>query len=267
MPLSPPAQVNRVWVLLKSRPRRQVRPGSDTAGQGEADLRPESSLRVTQESKSAYSKQVPTERKRAKLWQARPAAFVSQATDGEWVEVAGRAADDWFMGWLAGCEWPCVCAGHTVDDRLARPRMGQAPSAPQAAVMCPFSLHSPQARQTRAVRVIAWVCVRRAGVCVCVSLSLSPSYGCVVSKSEAQSLYLPSTIKVKVCLGGAVAEPCRQAGTPRRVFLCCVCVSAYMLVLFTVCVHARIQEATKPEESRITPSISFQSLGKIIFLR
>ncbi|CAB1440555.1 unnamed protein product [Pleuronectes platessa] len=35
-----------------------------------------------------------------------------------------------------------------VDDRLARPRMGRAPSAPQAAVMCPFSLHSPQPART-----------------------------------------------------------------------------------------------------------------------
>lgn len=87
----------------------------------------------------------------------------------------------------------CVCpAGHTVDDRLARPRMGQAPSAPQAAVMCPFSLHSPRPELSMYVSC------------------LLPSYGSVVSKPEPQSLYLPSTIKVKVCLGGTVAEPCRQ---------------------------------------------------------
>lgn len=84
--------------------------------------------------------------------------------------------------------------------------MGQAPSAPRAAVMCPFSLHSPQPGRTTACPCDC-LCVR-----VCFSLSPSQSRGVcvVVSKSEAQSLYLPSTIKVKVCLGGAVAERRRQ---------------------------------------------------------
>lgn len=138
----------------------------------------------------------------------RPAAFVSQATNGgEWRSWKSKRWLIHGLPCLAGWVWTCapmcmrmcLCpAGHTVDDRLARPRMGQAPSAPQAAVMCPFSHHSP--RPTRP-KLSLWLCVWEAVFCC-----LFPSYGCVVSKSEPQSLYLPNTIKVEVCLGFAVAE-------------------------------------------------------------
>lgn len=52
--------------------------------------------------------------------------------------------------------------------------MGQAPSAPRAAVMCPFSLHSPQPGRTTACPCDC-LCVR-----VCFSLSPSQSRGMCV---------------------------------------------------------------------------------------
>lgn len=61
-----------------------------------------------------------------------------------------------------------------MDDRLARPRMGQAPSAPQAAVMCPFYLHSPQPTRPELSVLLP----------VCEALSLSQLWGVFVSKSE-----------------------------------------------------------------------------------
>lgn len=84
----------------------------------------------------------------------RPPAFVSQATDDGECEVAEEQemTDSWadkqdVCGHVCLCVCTCLCpAGHTVDDRLARPRMGQAPSAAPAAVMCPFSLHHSQSR-------------------------------------------------------------------------------------------------------------------------
>lgn len=158
-------------------------------------------LRITWESTSGYSERVPTQKTGAKLRQGGPLS----GDERRRVEVAEE--HDWFMGWLASCERTCLCvcvrAGHRVDDRLARPRMGQAPSAPQAAVMCPFSLRSPQPGQTRAVRVIACACR-------CFFIVSFPVTGVLFRNQSHKSLYLPSTIKVKVCLGGTVTERQRQ---------------------------------------------------------
>lgn len=130
----------------------------------------------------------------------RMACCFYQSGNWRWREWGRRrTGDDWFIGWLAGYVWKCVClwpAGHTVDDRLARPQMGQAPSAPQAAPMRPSSLHSPQPTRTKLWLPVFAVVLHR----------LPPCYGRVVSESEPQSFYLPGTIKLDVCLCGAAAE-------------------------------------------------------------
>lgn len=185
---------------------RLVRLGGDSAAQGSG---PEDWIApVTQESKSGYSKQVPVERTGAKLWRAGLLLLsVRQRTAVS--GGRGRAGDDWFMGWLAGFVWTCtrVCACMCVRRAHSGWQIGKATDGPgsiSTAGCCDVSilLHSPQPARPE---LSVWLPVR-ASVFRC----LFPSYGCVASKSEPQSLYLPSTIKVKVCLGGTVAEPCRQ---------------------------------------------------------
>lgn len=179
---------------------RQVRPGRDIAGR-EADQRPEKRPGVTQDSKTGYSKPVPTERRGAKLWQAGLLLLsVRQrmaASGGH-----GRAGDDWFMGWLAGVHVRvCMC----VRGARSRWQIGKAADGPSSISTAGCSDVSilpslTTAGQTRAVRVIG----RARG---CLSSPLSRSWVCV---STSEPLYLPGTIKVKVYLGGAVAEPRRQ---------------------------------------------------------
>lgn len=180
--------------------------------------------------------------------------------------------------------------------------MGQAPSAPRAAVMCPFSLHSPQPGRTTACPCDC-LCVR-----VCFSLSPSQSRGVCVCCFKIRGAI---TLFAKYNKGKSLSWRCRcrtastanvvdeSTGTRQLVervcLFNCVCVCWYPFtgvcarVLFSVYehAHARSQSAGRdnreasqlvtmtaaeswsnlPEEGRITTSISLQNLPENYPLR
>lgn len=135
----------------------------------------------------------------------------------------------------------CVCPGHTVDDRLARPRMGQAPSAPRAAVMCPFSLHSPQPGRTTACPCDC-LCVR-----VCFSLSPSQSRGMCVCCFKIRGAI---TLFAKYNKGKSLSWRCRcrtastanvvDESTGTRQLVERVCLFSCVCVCVLVSVHGRL---------------------------
>lgn len=73
-------------------------------------------------------------------WGGEPSCFCQSYNKRRRAEVA--AEQEMTDSWPASR--PCVpCRTHS-GWQIGKATMGQAPSAPRAAVMCPFSLHSPQ---------------------------------------------------------------------------------------------------------------------------
>lgn len=137
-----------------------------------------------------------------------------------------------------------MCPGHTVDDRLARPRMGQAPSAPRAAVMCPFSLHSPQPGRTTACPCDC-LCVR-----VCFFAVSFPVTGCVCVCVCCFKIRGAITLFAKYNKGKSLSWWCRcrtastanvvDESTGTRQLVERVCLFSCVCVCVLVSVHGRL---------------------------
>lgn len=140
------------------------------------DPKPEWRLWVTDESKSGCSKQVPVERKRSRAAAGRPAALVSQATNGS--EWRSRKSRRWLIHGLSSrpcvdmCACVCVCVNVCVPCRTHSGwQIGKATDGPgsiSTAGCCDVSIlpSLTTAGQTRAVCVTARTCA-----------CLLPSYG------------------------------------------------------------------------------------------
>ena len=198
-----------------------VIPGGDTAGQGsgpEARVAPVGHTGIKE-----HLFQTGSCREEGEPSCGRPACcFCQSGSERWWVEVAEEQemTDSWAgsqavrgLAHLCVCVCVYVCAW-CVSRAHSRWQIGKATDGPgsiSTAGCCDVSILPSLTTQPGRTRACPCDCLC-VPVCFC---CLLPSHGvcvcvCVVSKSEAQSLYLPSTIKVKVCLGGAVAERRRQ---------------------------------------------------------